>query len=327
MDYIFRSFKTFIKMPLLEKLFIILLFLVFTLIVINNFNKDNFYISEGFENDVLLDQHNFFEIKRDQEIYDDFYSKHYDSIFLNNAKNNYEIGKIIDLEKKNTNTKILDIGCGTGNHVNLLQKKKYEVIGLDQSKYMIEQAKLKFPKCEFTASDFLKNDFEYGSFSHILCLGRTIYEVQNKDKFFDTCHSLLNHNGFFVLNLSDHKKFEPYIKDKTNKNTVFNSSNYGKTPMSMIVKFTKDMEFISNYDHYENYENYENKKVPTSTFKEKFENFKTHSIRKNELNLYITPLKSIINSVKSSGFKFYKKFSLSQLGYSNEFLYVFRKDN
>ena len=36
----------------------------------------------------------------------------------------------------------------------------------------------------------------------------------------------------------------------------------------MIVKFTKDMEFISNY---ENYENYENKKAPSSIFKEKFE--------------------------------------------------------
>ena len=121
MNPIFRSFKTFTKMPLLQKIFLILLFLVFTLIVINNFNNNTFYITEGFEGENILDKNNFFEIKRDQDIYDDFYSQHYDAIFLNKTKNNFEIGKIIDLEKKNKNTKILDIGCGTGNHVNLLR--------------------------------------------------------------------------------------------------------------------------------------------------------------------------------------------------------------
>ena len=327
MNPIFRSFKTFTKMPLLQKIFIILLILVFALIVINNFNNNTFYITEGFDGENVLDQNNFFEIKRDQDIYDDFYSKHYDAIFLNKTKNNFEIGKIIDLEKKNKNTKILDIGCGTGNHVNLLHNKNYEVIGIDQSKHMIKKAKLKYPKCEFINSDFIKNDFDYGSFSHILCLGRTIYEIKNKEQFFETCYSLLSYNGFFILNLSNEKNFKPYITEQKDKNTVYDSSQYGKTPMSMIVKFTKDMEFISNYNNYDNNETFKNKNAPTSNINEKFENFKTHSIRKNELNLYINPIKDIINSIKSSGFTFYKKFSMSQVGYDSDYLYVFKKNN
>ena len=324
MNSIVRSVKTFTKMPLLQKIFLILLILVFALIVINNFNNNSFYISEGFEGESVLDKANFFEIKRDQEIYDDFYSKHYDAIFLNKTKNNYEIGKIIDLEKKNKNTKILDIGCGTGNHVNLLHNKQYDVIGIDQSKDMIKKAKLKFPNCEFVAKDFLKNDFEYGSFSHILCLSRTIYEIKNKEQFFETCHTLLMHDGFLIINLCNDKKFKPYITEKKDKNTLFDSSEYGKIPLSMIVKFTKDMEFLSNYD---NHENQGNSEAPTCSFKEKFENFKTHGIRKNELNLYINPLKDIINLVKSCGFNFHKKFSMSQVGYDSDYLYVFKKNN
>lgn len=322
MNYIFRSFKTFNKIPILQKIFLILLILVFTLIVINNFNNNTFYISEGFDGENILDQNNFFEIKRDQEIYDDFYSNHYDAIFLDKTKNNFEIGKIIDLEKKNKNTKILDIGCGTGNHVNLLHKKHYEVIGIDQSKHMIKKAKLKFPKCEFVNSNLFKNDFEYNSFTHVLCLGRTIYEIKNKQEFFENCYSLLNHQGFFIINLCDDKNFKPFTSEQKNKNTLFDSSDYGKTPLSMIVKFTKDMEFISNY---ENYENYKNKIAPSSIFKEKFENFKTHGVRKNELNMYMLSIDEIVSKAKSKGFELKEKIDMKEGGFANDFLYVFKK--
>jgi len=324
MKFIVKTLKSFNKITLLQKVFIVLLILVFALLIVNNFDNNNSY-NEGFQGENILDKNNFFEVKRDQEIYDDFYSQHYDKIFLNKTKNNFEIGKIINLDKKNKHTKILDIGCGTGNHVNLLKNKSYDVIGIDQSKDMINRAKLNYPNCEFIAKDFFKNDFDYGSFSHILCLGRTIYEIKNKETFFETCHSLLNHNGLLILNLSDIKNFRPYVLEQNDNNTLFDSSQYGKIPQKMIIKFTKNMEFLSNYENISNYENYDNINVPTSVFRDKFENFKTHSVRKNELNLYIYPIKDIVNLVKSCGFKFYKKFSMHHLKHSGEYLYIFEK--
>ncbi len=45
---------------------------------------------------------------------------------------------------KPTNSgKYLDIGCGTGNYTNELQKNGFEFIGIDPSKQMLEKAKLK----------------------------------------------------------------------------------------------------------------------------------------------------------------------------------------
>ncbi len=324
MNFIFKPLKFFNKIPLLQKLFITFLVLVFLVIIVNNFNSDNFYIIEGFGGNSILDKQNYFEIKRDQDIYDNFYSKYYDSIFLNKTKNNFEIGEIINLEKKNKNTKILDIGCGTGNHVNLLQKKQYDVIGIDQSKAMIKKAKLNYPDCQFVAENIFKNDFEYNSFTHILCLGRTIYEIKDKEKLFETCHSLLNLNGIFIVNLSNDKNFKPYITEQKDKNTLFDSSQYGKTPLSMIVKFTKNMEFMSNYESFDT--NKKNINMPSSSFKEKFENFNTHSVRKNELNLYINPIEDLVDLIKSSGFDFIEKISMDRVGYNSDYLYVFKKN-
>ena len=112
---------------------------------------------------------------------------------------------------------------------------------------MIEKANLNYPNCEFVVGNILKNDFDYNTFSHILCLGRTIYEIKNKEQFFETCYSLLNDNGLLIINLSDYNNFKPYVSEK-NKDILFDSSNYGKTPTSMIVKFSKDIEFMTNFE-------------------------------------------------------------------------------
>ena len=323
LKFIVKSIKTFNKLSLIYKLFIILLILVFFIIIVNKFNTNNEnFITEGFEGDNILNNKNIFEIKRDQDIYDSFYSKYYDSIFLNKTKNNFEIGEILNLEKNNNNTKILDVGCGTGNHVSLLTKKKLNVIGIDQSEDMIEKANLNYPNCEFVVGNILKNDFDYNTFSHILCLGRTIYEIKNKEQFFETCYSLLNDNGLLIINLSDYNNFKPYVSEKKNKDILFDSSNYGKTPTSMIVKFSKDIEFMTNF---EKNETKNNKNIPNVTFKEKFENFKTNSIRKNELNLYINPIEDIISLAKSSGFSFKKKIFMKKINYNSDYLYVFKK--
>lgn len=46
--------------------------------------------------------------------------------------------------------KFLDVGCGTGYHVSLLDKMKYDVVGIDKSKTMIAAAKSKYPDCNFS---------------------------------------------------------------------------------------------------------------------------------------------------------------------------------
>ena len=324
---IYKTYKNFKRLKSLQKLFLLFLVLTFLFIIVNNFgNSVKPYNYEGFDNDKLniLDESNYFEIKRDMSMYDDFYSNYYDSIHLNQKKNNYEIGKVIGLEKKNKFTKILDVGCGTGNHVELLNKKSYDVIGIDKSKSMIKKANTNYPKCEFVKGDFLKGDvLDYNSFSHIMCLGRTIYLMKDKDKFFENCHTLLMDNGLLIVNLVNKDKFNPYIINNTT--VLFDSNNYGKQPKQHIVKFSNDFEYVSDYVINEQHNDNKNPNIPYATYKEKFENFKTHSVRKNELNMYMLSIDEIVSKALAKGFELKEKINMKDGGFANDFLYVFKK--
>ena len=134
-------------------------------------------------------------------------------------------------------TKILDVGCGTGHHVNLLNKYGYKVYGIDKSDDMISIAKKNYPKCNFSSGDFLtSNFFDINTFTHILCLNRTFYEIDDLNNFFKECSSLLNINGYLIINIIDINNFNPYndiynpkIKDiKTPKNSLIDKKNVKK---------------------------------------------------------------------------------------------------
>ena len=66
------------------------------------------------------------------------------------------------------NSKIADIGCGTGHHVAALSSRNINTIGIDISPAMIKKAKENFPNYKFKVADALNGSaFESGSFTHI----------------------------------------------------------------------------------------------------------------------------------------------------------------
>ena len=44
---------------------------------------------------------------------------------------------------------MIDIGCGTGEHVNALQAIGYKILGVDSSTFMVDEAKKRYPHCHF----------------------------------------------------------------------------------------------------------------------------------------------------------------------------------
>ncbi|MCE9499879.1 MAG: class I SAM-dependent methyltransferase [Leptospira sp.] len=60
-----------------------------------------------------------------------------------------EIYFLDDIFKKHKIKSIIDLGCGTGEHVKALQSRGYEVVGVDSSDKMIGEAKKRFPHCRF----------------------------------------------------------------------------------------------------------------------------------------------------------------------------------
>ncbi len=320
-----NTFNSFINLNMINKLFLIFLIFLFIIVIFNSFNNiPEFYPLEGFINN---ENNKKFEKKVDHNVYDKFYSRYYDAIHLNKKRNEYELKEIKKLSKKESSNKILDIGCGTGYTVKIFEDAKYNILGLDKSEAMISKAQSNYPKCQFVNEDFLtSNMLEYDSYSHILCLGKTIYEIKDKELFFENCNSILSNDGFLIINLVDRENFKPYVQNK-DKDTLYDPEKYGKKVTEIIVKFDENSEFISKYKvkNLENNNKIDESVTPYAVYNEKFYNFKTHNTRENEINLYMPETTKILNLAKAKDYKLFKKIDLKSVGYNNEYLYIFKK--
>jgi len=312
----YKGYVDFMKLSLLHKIFLIMLITVFIYLV-NKRTLDYEYYED-------MTSGKRFESKFDDNVYDAFYSKYYDNIYENKERDVAQLKIIVSYAKNKKFVKMLDIGCGTGYHVHLLNKMKYDVVGLDKSKHMIEKAQSKYNDCEFIVGNILENNlFDYNSFTHLLCLNKTIYTIKDKDKFFDNCSLLLTADGLLIIHLIDRDKFKPFILPK-NDTVLHNPENNNNAITTNVIKFDKNLEYISHYEVLNNNNSLNNLK-PHSCYHEKFENFETHNIRKNTINLYMPTIDEIMNIAFIKGFVIKDKKSLDSVGHTNEFLYILKK--
>ena len=99
--------------------------------------------------------------------------------------------------------RVLDIGCGAGNHALYLQEKGFSITSLDNSTGAIEVCKKRGVKNTVQKSIF---DFEGETFDTLLILmngvglAGTLKELEN---FFSKLKSLLNKEGQILLDSSD----------------------------------------------------------------------------------------------------------------------------
>ena len=268
---------------------------------------------EGFE------QRDQFLIKNGSDIYDKFYSDIYDYLVFNNLKDDYEVGYIINSTSPSSESKILDIGCGTGHHVSSLASKGLDVLGIDISPSMIDKAKSNFPDYKFNVGDALNNHlFEPNSFTHILCMYFTIYYFKDKTLFFNNCFKWLMPGGYLLVHLVERDHFDP-ILPPGNPLLYISPQRYAKERItSTKVKFT-DFSYSADFklDHAND----------KALFVEKFKNDSDGKVRKNEHTLYMPDAQQIVDDAQSCGFIVESKADLLQCQYEYQYLYVFVKPN
>jgi SAM-dependent methyltransferase len=310
---------------------IILLLIIYSTNLSNNYkfgleNFDNNDTSYNLTN-VTTFKYDFVYLKDNEAYNNSYYCKFYDNFFLNLSKNTYEIKYILNLSKNFNNNKILDIGCGTGNHVNLLSNVHKDTIGIDISPEMIKIAKERYPNNQFKLGDILNNNlFDSNDFTVITCLGMTIYDIIDKDTFFENCNSLLQTNGYLILHMVERDLFSPFVPPDDNT-VLFNPQEYNRKRIFNTIVKIGDLEFSSNYEKINIIENNNTFNVPFSLYSEKIHDFKNNSIIKVDRNLYMPPLDKITNLAKSKNFSLEKKLDLKNINHENQYLYVFKKNN
>lgn len=297
------------KSSLWCKVLVFITLFLLIILVFKGFDKKR----EGFE------QKDQFLIKSGPEIYDDFYADIYDYLVFNNLKNDYEVGEIINIASPSSNSKILDIGCGTGHHVSSLGSKGLDILGIDISPSMIKTAKKNYPDYNFKVADALNgNEFERDSFTHILCMYFTIYYFNDKTQFFNNCFNWLMPGGYLIVHLVDRAHFDP-ILPPGNPLMYVSPQRYAKERItSTKVKFT-DFSYSADFKLDESNDQ--------AKFIEKFKNDSDGKVRKNELTLYMPDIQQITDMAQASGFTIEAKIDLLQCQYEYQYLYVFVKPN
>lgn len=286
--------------------------LIVLLVVIFKGNNNN-YLKEGFE------QSEKFIVKTGSEIYDDFYADIYDYLVNNRIKNDFEVGEIINASGATSESIILDIGCGTGEHVNDLGNKGIKVIGVDKSQAMISKAMQKYPNHKFKVGDCLNRElFQDSSFTHILCMYFTIYYFKNKLAFFNNCMNWLMPGGYLIVHLVNRDEFDP-ILPPGNPLLLVSPQKYAKKRITTTkVKFT-DFSYHADFQL--------DKSKNIAKFIEKFTEDKNGKVRKNEHDLYMDSQESILIQAQEAGFIVEGQVDLVKAQYEYQYLYILTKPN
>lgn len=259
-----------------------------------------------------------FLFKQGNEIYDDFYVNIYDYLVFSSVKNDYEIGTIINSSKPNEKSVIADIGCGTGHHVSDLGTKNLNIVGIDNSPSMIQKAKENYPDL---AHNFKTGDgldpylFNNNYLTHVLCLYFTIYYMKDKMKFFYNCMNWLMPGGYLIIHLVDKNKFDP-ILPPGNPLYIVSPQKYAKERITKTKVTFNDFVYNANF------------KIDESSdlviFDEKFK-FNNGNIRKQEQQLYMEDLPTIVNMAQDAGFLLHAKIDMVKCAYEYQYLYIFIK--
>jgi SAM-dependent methyltransferase len=277
------------------------------LLCIYFYNKENIDI-EGFI------QKDKFVIKYNEEIYDNFYASIYKSLNFDILKNEYEVGSIVNTTNPTSSSLLLDIGSGVGEHVNKFNEKGYNAIGLDKSQHMINIARNEYPKLEFVQGDVNNNIiFSPYSFTHITCLNFTLYEIENKLGFFNSCYEWLRPGGYLIIHIVDEKKFKPILNKADPlgiRSNPFNSENLNNKINFQNLSYKKIFDIKKNNDKSEIIE----------VFKDQ-----NNKVRKHIQTIYMASKNKILNMAKQIGFIEESVINLYPVNYNNEYLYVLYK--
>lgn len=253
------------------------------------------------------------------EVYDTFYSNIYDLLVFDGNKNDFEISSIIKETSPLTNAKLLDIGCGTGHHVNTLNNNGVQSIGVDYSKAMIKKSKEQYPNNTYIYGNVTTPDiFKPNSFSHISCMYFSFYYIKDKSQLLNNCYTWLKPGGYLIIHLVNRKSFDP-ILPPSNPLTILTPQRYSKERITRSKIVFDDFRYEANFT-------ISPKNSTNVQFIEKFKDPTTNKLfRQQTHKMYMESIPKILELVRGAGFNLQKKIDLVKIGYEYQYLYIFKK--
>lgn len=151
----------------------------------------------------------------EDEKFHDWLSRRYDLIIDQKARISKEIPDLLAIFRKLNVKTIIDIGCGTGIHATELGKEGFEVLGIDRSNGMINEAKVKlksFPnqvqqRVKFISSDYKNLDKLLGKkFDAAIFMGSALAHIEDPQMVLKEVNKVLNNNAVAICQITNYEK-------------------------------------------------------------------------------------------------------------------------
>lgn len=163
---------------------------------------------------IMGKQVNFFS--KENDMYNKIASN-YDLLMDWNQRLTREMPFIIKLLQKNKTQKILDVGCGTGEHSIFLARKGFNVIGIDISEKMIDISQGK----KMASDEKVRKNLEFkkasigeifstfkSGFDAIICLGNTLPHIKGLDHSLEDFSKSLIRKGLLIIQIRNYDKID-----------------------------------------------------------------------------------------------------------------------
>ncbi|MCM8787750.1 MAG: class I SAM-dependent methyltransferase [Candidatus Omnitrophica bacterium] len=107
-------------------------------------------------------------------------------------------------KKQKESISVLDIGCGTGDYINIFTKYRIAYTGLDLSNYAINELRKKYPKEKYPELNFICEDiFKYQSKDKydIAFLSEVLEHINDEIEFLKIINNFLVKDGILILSV------------------------------------------------------------------------------------------------------------------------------
>ncbi len=255
-------------------------------------------------------------VKTGGDIFDDFYANIYDYIWYNNVTNEYEIGEIVRRTGVTRKSRVLEINCRTGHHLELLRKQEIPAEGIEENAAVLAQAKKNYPKLKIrkgAPSDTM--EFQGGLFTHILCLSYGIYYIPDRLQFFRNCFHWLMPGGYLVVHMVNRNLFDTLLPGG-NPLQLVSAQKFSKDRINHTEMKFDDFSYSADWDVDVN--------ASKSVITEKFVDH-SGNVRENRHELAMPIQREIVSEAKKAGFILLGKAELIEGMAEYQYLYILQK--
>ncbi len=173
-------------------------------------------------------------------------SVYYDDIyyFKNYENESEKLHALIQQHKKSYGNTILDVACGTGNHITHL-KQHYTVEGLDSSPQMLKVARKKHPDIAFYRGNM--SSFKLAKqFDIVTCLFSAVGHVRTKSRMIRAVRNMAHHTlpGGVVI-------VEPWITPENFRKGVVGTNYVDKPDLKIArINISRVRDGISAFEYH-----------------------------------------------------------------------------